>query len=174
MTEELPTHNQSSGDLNYARGAGAFNYAIVYAFNASQAHLEMRQRQLQRYRADYPDTNRRVVTESLNILGLQWLRQSELVYRLLDTDPKGLRYFHHRVGKVAQENSIYVNFMVQWDTASQQAAKLGAIFGSAMEHGVIDQERSLANPADQNADSKAVSTAGVIERTLKRPREFKK
>ena len=140
------TLNDQQTVRSYKRGA---SYAIVYGFNPSAELLRTRQEKLDAYRrSGLADTSREVVTESLNILGLTWLHQTELAERAFG----GLHgvdvLSHHRMGRVAQESGYYVDLDTQFsgsEAVDGDAAKKSRAFDiatsiwSAMEHGVIEQ-----------------------------------
>ena len=142
--------------INYANSS----YAILYAFEPDWGWLQERQKQLDAYRQQgYSDTSRQVVTETLNIMGLNWQMQDVSMSRILAAQIGVLPMFYQRVGRMAQENGkgYYVDvFMITGGSASSTGQKgdntsdkqdhewhdLGGYFGSAMEHGMIEQLQS--------------------------------
>ena len=55
------------------------SYAIMYAFEANPEWLQARQQQLDAYRQQgWPNSSRQVTTETLNVMGLDWMVQTEL------------------------------------------------------------------------------------------------
>ena len=92
-----PTLHDQFTRKNYLRGA---RYALVYAFNPTQEVLRARQDQLDTYRRQptlYPDTSREVVTETLNVIGLTWLHQTELLERTIGGKTNCDSIFYHRL-----------------------------------------------------------------------------
>jgi RHS repeat-associated protein len=167
QTDEIPaaTQGEAPTRVQYKRSG---KYALIYAFNASEDHIDLRRRKLETYKAaELADTSREVQTETLNIIGLQWMRQTELGARLFDSAANVVRVHHHRVGRMAQEAGFYVDVKLQFTGFTQRAGdvSLGARhfalttqLWSAMEHGVIEQQ--------QGASYNAVSTVDLISRAL--------
>jgi hypothetical protein len=137
------------------------SYALIYGCEVSQRWLRVRQEQLAAYRAaGLADTSREVKTETLNVMGLNWLLQTQLAERMLADTADVSHTFIHRFGRVADEfngttGGYYIDVGMQvsgWlarrsgqDTAAAVAA--GAFLQSAMEHGVISQTQSGASAA---------------------------
>ena len=154
-------HDQFS-KKNYLRGG---RYALVYSFNPTRELLKARQEQLETYRRSpgvYPDTSLEVVTETLNVIGLTWMHQTELIERAIDGKTNCDPIYHHRMGRVAQEgnpgtNSMYYidvdaqfdgGYSLDGDTAQKDRAFDAVNYcASAMEHGVIEQMQGAANPS---------------------------
>ena len=81
------------------------SYAITYAFEPDQEWLRLRQGLLDRYRQQgFADTSREVTTETLNIMGLNWMLQTERMLRVLASQQEMLVQHHHRLGRMAQES----------------------------------------------------------------------
>lgn len=153
-------HDQAS-EKEYRRGA---NYALPYAFNPSSALLHRRQEALDAYRrSGLAETSRQVVTETLNVLGLTWFHQTELTFRviagMLNCDPT----YHHRFGRVGQEDGYYIDVDLQFtaffslnveNSLGDEIGVARSFFKSAMEHGVIEQL--------QGATNQSVSTVKLI------------
>ncbi len=148
--------DQTSGDYKLKRGS---SYVIISEFGGSTAGLllEQRQRLLDELRAGgFTDTSREVLTESLNIMGQTWMKQSTLSDSLLAEIADVINIRHHRFGIMAQEGSYYVDVKTQFlSTISRHGstADAGAAFRaigfmeSAMEHGVLEQLQGLDHPA---------------------------
>jgi RHS repeat-associated protein len=129
------------------RGA---TYAIVYDFGGSRMGrlLEKRQRQLQAYReTGYSDDSREVLTESLNVMGMNWMRDTALNDKLLAQISGSIITSHHRFGVVAQETGYYIDIKADASTinsmsgndADRWACFKSLIFmHSALEHGVLE------------------------------------
>ena len=147
-------HDQTI-EKSYQRGA---SYALTYSFNPTVELLRARQDVLDIYRRTglYSDSSREVVTETLNIVGLTWLHQTELMVRALGAKTNCDPLYHHRLGRVGQENGYYIDVDMQWDglfsldgnsTLQTQAGDAQNYFFSAMEHGVLEQMQGAGNPA---------------------------
>lgn len=131
------------------------NYILLYAFEAAAPWLTERQQQLDAYRQQgYGDTSRQVVTETLNVLGLNWLLQTETTGELMAGQEAISPHYHHRLGRMAQETGrgYYIDVYAQLDgstslsgtnaTSLQQLNLVfqgGSYFASALEHGIIEQ-----------------------------------
>lgn len=150
--------------LVYQRGA---NYAILYGFDPSGGVLRHSQNKLAAYRAEgLSDSSREVLTETLNVIGQQWLYQTELVRRLnASSDANLINMNYHFSGRMAQEEGFYIDVplftilamtptggIVGADKAPNMAP---TFFASAMEHSVLQQT--------QGAENTAVSTIGILE-----------
>lgn len=129
-------------------------YVLAYAFEPDWGWLQQRQNQLDNYRQQgLPDTSRQVVSETLNIMGMNWLLQTASVEQLLAGQLGILPQYGYRFGRVAQEagHGYYIDVGNAYgdfpnsgvDTVSQnhQSAHtdLNAYFASALEHGIIEQ-----------------------------------
>ena len=147
------------------------SYAILYAFEAGPEWLQARQQKLDAYRQQgWADSSRQVVTETLNVMGLDWMVQTELANELLSQEWGQLPQNHHRLGRMAQEagRGYYVDVYLQLDgtfpaTGSStndaqnnyEVFDVSSYFWSAMEHGIIEQL--------QNSNLVAASTVKMIE-----------
>lgn len=134
------------------------SYAIAYAFEPDQAWLRQRQDQLDRYRQQgLADTSREITTETLNIMGLNWMIQTERMARVLVAQQNMLLQHHHRLGRMAQEfgKGYYIDIYQQLSgnysangtstndfARSDQVFDLDSYFASAAEHGLIEQLQS--------------------------------
>src|SRR5262249_30666248 len=123
-------------------------------FDMDANWLHKRQAQLDAYRQLYSDTSRQVVSETLNVMGLSFLLQSEFTSKILSQQMNVLHQSHHRMGRIAQEkaNGYYVDVGLQLISElpnnehsvadverSYREVDLGAYFASALEHGIIEQ-----------------------------------
>ena len=128
------------------------NYALMYAFEPDWGWLRQRQKILEDYkRQGRADTSREVTTETLNIMGMNWTLQFEYESRLLAAQTEVLPQFHHRMGRMGQEagKGYYVDVYMATTGAASGLSRndgrfmkwfdLSGYFGSAMEHGVIEQ-----------------------------------
>ena len=147
------------------------SYAIIYAFDASPQWLQERQQKLDAYRQQgWGDTSRQVTTETLNVMGLGWMVQTELSLDLIAQEWGQLPHHHHRFGRMGQEKGrgYYVDVYLQGDAtfpstgyntpdqvANYQAFDVSSYVWSAMEHGIIEQL--------QNSNLVAASTVKMLE-----------
>ncbi len=147
------------------------SYAIMYAFEANPAWLKERQQKLNAYlTAGYTNGSRQVTCETLNVMGLGWMVQTELAEEVLSQEWGQLAQNHHRFGRMAQEigRGYYVDVYLQLDgtfpstgynapdvLANNEVFDVGSYFFSAMEHGIIEQL--------QNSNLVAASTVKMIE-----------
>jgi RHS repeat-associated protein len=145
------------------------NYVLLYGLDVNAAWLTARQRQLDSYiQQGYSSSTRQVMTETLNVMGLNWLSQTELAKELLAGQTDTLQHYHHRLGRMAQEtgNGYYVDIYEQvlgdmptYTTnttyAINQTFQLTSYFASAFEHGIIQEL--------QNSNIVGASTVKMIE-----------
>jgi RHS repeat-associated protein len=147
------------------------SYSIMYAFDANPAWLTERQQKLDAYlAAGYTNGSRQVTTETLNVMGLGWMVQTELAHELLCQEWNQLPEGQHRFGRMAQEKGrgYYVDVYLQLDgtlpstsyntpdiLANNEEFDVSSYFWSAMEHGIIQQL--------QNSNLVAASTMKMIE-----------
>ncbi|MEI8288180.1 MAG: RHS repeat-associated core domain-containing protein [Verrucomicrobiota bacterium] len=130
------------------------NYAIMYGFETSLKWLNSLQQQLDICRQSYSNSSPQVVNGTLNVMGMNWLAQTELAHDLMCQQVGLLPEFHHRIGRMAQEagHGYYVDVYMQQDqtfpstgTATEDYQKQSLVFDSscyfwsALEHGVIEQ-----------------------------------
>jgi RHS repeat-associated protein len=161
------------GDLNVTNSYQRTNatYALTYAFEPDWGWLQERQNKLDAYRqAGLADTSRQVVGETLNIMGLNWMLQSENTGHLIEQEMGILPQFHCRLGRMAQEagHGYYVDVYMQlagfapnlssgvWDAGWEQIDfDLFSYFGSSLENGIIEQL--------QNTNIVGASTMKMLE-----------
>jgi hypothetical protein len=63
------------------------SYAIMYGFDANPAWLQARQQRLDAFlQQGLPNSSRQVTTETLNVMGLGWMVQTELAHELLSQE----------------------------------------------------------------------------------------
>ncbi|MCG8642563.1 MAG: choice-of-anchor D domain-containing protein, partial [Desulfobacterales bacterium] len=153
--------------VEYPMKRGSF-YTIIYDFGSSRDGrlLENRQRQMKAYRrSGLPDTSREVVTETLNVMGMAWMRDTTLNENLLENISNILSVRHHRFGVVAQEDGYYIDVKAQQsasvsrsndDAARKAHFKAMNHMASALEHGVLEQ---------MQVNRPAVSTAKLLQLT---------
>ena len=134
------------------------SYAITYAFEPHRDWLLQRQRKLDQYRQQgLADTSREVTTETLNLMGLNWMLQTERLDEVLATQQAMLLQNHHRLGRMAQEfgKGYYIDVYQQLSGCysasginTNDAARrnrfldVSGYFASAAEHGLIEQLQS--------------------------------
>ena len=130
------------------------NYAIMYGFAPSLKWLNAQQQQLDVGRQIYSNSSPQVVNGTLNVMGMNWLVQTELSHELMCQQTGLLPEFHHRIGRMAQEagHGYYVDVYMQHEqtlpstgigTADYQNKNIvfdvSGYIASALEHGVIEQ-----------------------------------
>jgi RHS repeat-associated protein len=154
--------NQAPVDAVYLRGA---SYVLIYGFEAGEHLLRARMGKLAAYKEDGKEENsREVIVESLNVMGLSWLRQTELTERAVLNAADMLKTTHHRFGRMAQDTSFYVDVGQQLSATYRRRAAQSTADGrvlqraysfvaSAMEHGVLAQTQAGAD---------AVSTVRLV------------
>ena len=137
-------------------------YAIVSGFENPRKLLRKRQEVLEKLRKTYPDTDNRVRTEILNVLGLGWYDQTWRHSHLTANQQQTLPLFHHRIGAVAQQANYFIDIALQFYSISHRGMDasvarkflgIESLVQSAMEHAVVDQ--SVGQPV-------AVSTVEMI------------
>lgn len=155
-----------------SKGDGA--YALIYGFDVTSEYLKARQEQLDRYRElNYADTDWRVRLETMNVIGLNWLLQTELSHQLVAALKDQSPAYLHRFGRVAHELatgsnwSLYIDVPMNFSGFVSRTADPGDVkrlaaetadsfIASAMEHGVIEQTQ----PATLDT---VVSTTKVLQ-----------
>jgi len=131
-------------------------YAIIYSFADPNRLSRARQEQLDAYRrAGLADSDWRVRTESLNIMGLNWLHQCHLSEQVITGLFNTIPLNHHQFGRVGQERSFssgaisfYIDVGLLFSARNHRTTNfdealscsyLSTTFASAMEHGVLEQ-----------------------------------
>lgn len=134
------------------------HYAILYGFTPSGRLLRKRQEILDGYIRDplVSTTSREVVSEILNIMGLNWLLQTQYNGSIVATQFNANELNHHRFGRMAQEEGYYVDVGLQFSgikavdgdsNRAQTAFQLQSHFDSALEHSLIEQMQGSGNAA---------------------------
>jgi len=147
------------------------SYAIMYGFDANPAWLQARQQRLDAFlQQGLPNSSRQVTTETLNVMGLGWMVQTELAHELLSQEWGQLSEQQHRFGRMAQEagKGYYVDVYLQLDgtlpstsyntpdiLANNEVFDVSSYFASGMEHGIIEQL--------QDSNLVAASTVKMLE-----------
>jgi RHS repeat-associated protein len=171
-----PNHDRDDGGPEYKKNA---SYALIYGFATSKRYLQSRQRMLDKYidavrtlnpalvgangSIDLPNLSdatlkRQVTTELLNVMGLNWLYQTEQVNQMAASMNGMTVSMFHRFGRMAQEESggFYIDVPLsfsnnfQTDGINDKASPYALTFiylSSALEHGLIDQYNLSANGA---------------------------
>ncbi|WP_431065742.1 RHS repeat-associated core domain-containing protein [Methylotuvimicrobium sp.] len=136
-----------SGTYVLASGFGGDRHSILSA---------ERQRRLDRLLLDgVAEDSREVITETLNIIGQSWYKQTQLDAEMLAAIGGKRLIRHHRFGIVGQEAGYFVDIkaQVQSTPASTVASgsdgsfAAGNFIASAMEHSVLEQLQGDNNPA---------------------------
>jgi RHS repeat-associated protein len=130
-------------------------YAILYAFEPDWGWLQERENKLDSYlQQGLTNGSRQVTSETLNVMGLNWMLQTEKSEQILASQVGMLTQCYHRFGRMAQENGkgYYVDTYMQLsgvmpsggnDTAHllllNKHVDLNSYFDSAMENGLIEE-----------------------------------
>ena len=138
-------------------------YDLMYAFEPDWGWLAQRENKLDAYRqSGLTNTSRQVMSETLNVMGLNWLLQTEAAEQLFGAQLNILPEYRNRLGRMAQEGGkgFYVDAYMQQSGAFSSAGidttntdkrfrfyGLTSYFNSALEHGVIEQMQSSNQPA---------------------------
>jgi RHS repeat-associated protein len=149
-------------------------YAISYVFDPDWGWLQARQKKLEGYRAQgLANTNRSVVSETLNVMALTWQLEVGDLSTAIGVQAGVLPMFYQRIGRMAQEagRGYYVDVAYMTTGSPSSTGNTCnsyncdpnegewfdqfAYFGSAMEHGMIEQL--------QSSNLVAGSTVKVIE-----------
>lgn len=141
------------------------SYVLVSGFGGEKHStlIQDRQRRLSRMSINgMQESSRERISETLNLMGLSWMRQTQLNADLLSAIA-GIRMIrHHRFGLMAQEEGYYIDVKAQVSTTPKRTLQASAgafltdgLFGSAMEHSVLEQLQGSSNPG--------MSTIKIIE-----------
>ncbi len=131
-------------------------YALIYCFSNPDQVMRARQEQLENYqRAGLTDSDWRVKTEALNIIGLNWFYQTYQANLVASGVFQVDTINHHRFGRVGQEPSFttnrqssYIDVGLQFGSDYHRTSNIGetrnftrfsTFYASAMEHGVLEQ-----------------------------------
>ena len=142
-------------DVTYAYQRTNATYNLLYAFEPDWGWLQERQNKLAAYRAQgLADNSRQVVSETLNVMGLNWMLQTWGAEQLLCQQLNILPMNFHQLGRMAQEGGkgYYVDaYMIEsgeFESSGVDAVslehyyrenELKNYFGSALESGTIEQ-----------------------------------
>lgn len=133
-------------------------YALLYAFEPDWGWLQQRENKLDAYLAEgYTNGSRQVTSETLNVMGLNWLLQTAQAEQLLAAQLGILPQYFHRVGRMAEEAGhghyvdVYMEFTGAAPSGGGDAAHLqlrnvqfdlSSFFASSLEHGILEQSQS--------------------------------
>jgi RHS repeat-associated protein len=147
-------------------------YNIVYAFEPDWGWLQQREDFLDYIRSlGFDDFSFDVQLETMNVMGLQYALQMSSMEQMVGSQSGILPQNHHFIGRVGQEpgqSGYYFDFFM-WQVGDISAGGVDAgnsntlaraegsinYFGSALEHGVIEQL--------QNSNYVAASTVKMLE-----------
>lgn len=145
-------YNGADQSAVYPLKRGA-KYVIASDFGSSRWGLALKraQSQLVRHRnAGLEDSSNEVLTSTLDVMGRTWMQQSAQSNDLLQELADSVLIYHHRFGIVAQEEGYYVDIKNQVISYATRSAtnnhgvalfKSLSFFGSALEHGVLEQSQ---------------------------------
>jgi RHS repeat-associated protein len=147
------------------------NYALLYAFEPDQTWLQQRQHILDGYIAQgLANNSRQVLTETLNIMGLNWMIQTAKMEDMLAAQLGMLPQYYHRLGRMGQETGkgyyvdAYMQLTAGYPNSGDDAAHvrisnthfdLFSFFSSAFENGIIEQL--------QNSNMVGASTVKMLQ-----------
>ncbi len=100
------------------------------------------------------DYKQEALTETLNVIGLEWMQQSQLFLELLSASSDSRSVYHHRLGIIAQEEGYSIDVRAQVVTSSERSSSSSAdgvlrarsLIASALEHSVLEQLQGSDNP----------------------------
>ncbi|MEM1223526.1 MAG: polymorphic toxin type 10 domain-containing protein [Verrucomicrobiota bacterium] len=132
------------------RKGNSFAFAFAYGFDPSGRLLRKRQEILDGYLRDpaIADDSRQVVTELLNLMGLNFFLQTRLSERVVGGLYETTTFNHHLLGRVSQEEGYYIDvgMIIAGDRSTNAnyedaglVFRLGTQLASALEHSVIEQ-----------------------------------
>ncbi|GAX60814.1 hypothetical protein SCALIN_C14_0080 [Candidatus Scalindua japonica] len=143
----------------YDNESGA-TYAIISNYGgASNGLLDKRQKLLskQLYLGE-PDTAEHVLGESLNVMGLTWMKQVSLTDRVLSELAGTVVIRHHNVGRMAQEAGYYIDIKtttvsilsrrntLEGDSDREAHFFISGSLASSFEHCVLEQKLGSDHP----------------------------
>ncbi len=142
--DESGTFCDQTSTYKFKSGAA---YAIVYGFGGTSESLITKcQQRLDGYRAaGLAEDSEPVRGETLNIMGLMWIKQAQLTENILSEISNVITIPHHCIGRMSQEDSYYVD-VATWtansvpkDTGDTMPAFYGSgLISSALEHSVLE------------------------------------
>jgi len=136
-------------------------YAFMYSFEPDIAWLRQRQEQLDTYRQQgLADTSRQVVSETLYVMGLGWMFQSELAERTLAVQNGILTQHHHRLGRMGQDDAWL--YLANDCRQSAQQSKLVKNLQVVGEAGMKLRAEDLGGGAGFGAADGPEGSSGVL------------
>jgi len=178
-TSQGSSHNLTvSVDHPYAADGGTYadqtstyvnrsgsTYAIISDFGGTSERLILkRQREAEKAKTQGSiDTSEPVLGETLNIIGLTWMREGNMAAALLADLSGGIVICHHRLGRTSQEDSYYIDVATQFSSHGSKDTgmtdwshfRASGLVRSAFEHSVLEQVMGPEIPA--------VSTARLLQ-----------
>ncbi|MGB0344473.1 MAG: transglutaminase domain-containing protein [Coraliomargarita sp.] len=157
-------HDQE--EVKVYRKGDAFAYSFLYGFKPSGRLLRKRQEILDDYIRD-PDhavDSSEVVSETLYVMGLNWMLQTELNNQYVADLHAVTDFKFHRMGRMAQEEGYYIDASLAFsamqsyssdESAVLKAFQLHTLLDSALEHSLIEQM--------QGTDKSATSTIRILQ-----------
>jgi RHS repeat-associated protein len=160
--------DHSAIENNYKRTG---SYALIYGFNVGKNYLNNCQKTLDIYYSEaqkrFPESigiggsldfakisdatlKRKLTAESLNVMGVNWLYQTELTHKMAAAVNGMTACMRHRFGRMGQEEGFYIDVGLQYASQFPKTGLLSSsnaqayivtssYFASALEHGIIDQ-----------------------------------
>lgn len=157
INHNYPSSGYADQSVTYPLISGS-NYSIIYNFGGvSDQLISKRQQLLSSYRLQgLTDTSEPVLGETLNIMGITWLKQVMMTNKLAGAIGDTIRLMHHNIGMVSQETGYYIDVKAaagsiiskhNINSDANAHFKTGALFVSALEHGVLEQLMGSDKPA---------------------------
>lgn len=134
---------------------GSYVFASGFGGDRHSTLLGERQRRLNRMSIDGTAVgSRQNLSEVLNVMGLNWMQQTQLSADLLYATTGQRRIVHHRFGLVRQQDGYALDIATQF---SSNPARIAApepgsfashsLMQSAFEHSTLEQSQGASNPA---------------------------
>src|SRR5260221_73981 len=97
-------NNAANATVTASYQSANATYALLYAFEPDWGWLQQRQTKLDTYlQAGLTNGSRQVTSETLNIMGMTWMLQTEQAEQMLAAQLGILPQYFHRIGRMAQE-----------------------------------------------------------------------
>lgn len=134
---------------------GSYVLASAFGGDRDSSLLAERQRYLDQLTLHgAANGSREVLSETLNVIGLGWMQQTQLASDLLGAVSDHRVLQHHRFGIVGQEDGYFIDVKAQFSpvlpqssTAVSGAFQASGLIASALEHGVLEQSQGAAQAA---------------------------
>ncbi len=140
-------------------------YALIHCYDSSPHLIRKRQEVMEGYlAASIAESDWRVRSELLNVMGLTYMEQTEFSDSLVGSQFGVLPFYPYRIGRLAQEAAYYLDmYQITSDDEAVKsnetdlihAFQFAGLFDSALEHGILEQ---LQGPTVH-----AVSTMKVLQ-----------